>query len=163
MVPYERDKDTWDVEGGSGVVRRYTERDGGEPVAVKRIRYGGVNSAERKAEWKDSVERKISLLTICIHLNTATFVAAHLIEEHSDCYFLVMKPSAPVTLRDLVSSIDSTGKSKYSWGNTLSVFDKCQLSFEGLIGGLAYLYDQAIFHKDVKPENVLFDGRRPFL
>jgi serine/threonine protein kinase len=78
-VPYERDKDTWDVEGGSGAVYRYTERNGGEPVAVKRIRYKGVNSAEKRARWKDTVEREISLLKICNHRNIAKFVAAYLI------------------------------------------------------------------------------------
>ena len=54
-------------------------------------------------------------------------------------------------------NVDVDGKStKFSRWNDVSIFDKCYLAFKGLIEGLAYLHEHLIFHKDIKPENILF-------
>jgi serine/threonine protein kinase len=158
-VPYKRDEDAEEGTGSNTIVYRATIRGTDEAVAIKKIncvQKGTIGSSDVS---EARIHSEISMLKQCNHLNLVKFIAAYTVETLQNNYFIVMQPWAPITLAHLVSSVTSPAKSSLcAWWNECTDFNKCQIPFRGLLDGLAFLHSQLIFHKDVKPENILFDS-----
>jgi serine/threonine protein kinase len=112
----------------------------------------------------ESTMSEIQLLKTCDHPNVLKYVAAYTNDRIPDHVFLVTQPWADMNLADFLGDGSSSGKSsKCNWWNSKDPFDRCCLLFRGLLDGLAYLHSHFIFHKDIKPENILLLGERPIL
>jgi serine/threonine protein kinase len=164
QVPYKRD-DQKEFEGSYSLVYRATRGDAKEMFVVKKISLDRPGTKATPDALIAEIESEISILRRCAdHPNLAKFIAAYTVEDVKDYYFIVMQPWAPLNLAHFLNKVTTPGHSSICpWWNDLSDFDKCHVPFSGILEGLWFLHNQLIFHKDVKPENILFDGSTAIL
>ncbi|KAK5045210.1 hypothetical protein LTR84_009543 [Exophiala bonariae] len=161
-VPWQRDNDCGsDGRGSYSIVFRALK--GNETFAVKDIRQ--TERAEQGPHLSpiEVSKSEIRLLKVCDHPNVLTYVAAYTNDKIPDHIYIVTQPWADMNLADFVG-IEIRGKwPDCKWWTSKTPFDRCCLLFKGLLDGLSYLHSHAIFHKDIKPENILLLGDRPIL
>lgn len=164
QVPYKRD-DQKEFEGSYSLVYRTTRGDAKEVFVVKKISLDRPGTKATPDALIAEIESEISILRQCAdHPNLAKFIAAYTVEDVKDYYFIVMQPWAPLNLAHFLNKVTTPGHSSICpWWNDLSNFDKCHVPFSGILEGLWFLHKQRIFHKDVKPENILLDGSTAIL
>lgn len=163
-VPYIRDQDTKEGSGSGTTVYRAVHARNGDIVAIKTVNYTSGDLVRAGDSFATTIQPEVSLMERCSHPNLARFVTAFEVATWRNSFFIVMQPWAPVTLGDFVSSVTSPGISpQYPWWSELDPFNKCAVPFQGLLEGLEYLHSQLIFHKDIKPANILFEGSKPII
>ncbi len=162
-VPWKRDEDcASDGRGSYSVVFRALR--GNEVFAVKDMSSPDSPSQRTHTSVIESTMREIQLLMTCDHPNMLQYVAAYTNDRIPDHVFLVTQPWADMNLADFLGNGYSQGKSsKCNWWNSKDPFNRCYPLFRGLLDGLAHLHSRSIFHKDIKPENILLLGQRPIL
>jgi len=162
-VPWKRDEDCGSDDRGSySIVFRALRGD--EVFAVKDIRSPDLFVQRPDQPMIDSTMCELRLLKSCDHPNVLKYVAAYTNDKIPDHVFLVTQPWADMNLADFLGNSSSPGKSsECSWWNSRDPFNRCYHLFRGLLNGLAYLHSHSIFHKDIKPDNILLLGERPIL
>lgn len=163
QVPWKRDEDCGsDSRGSYSIVFRALRGD--EVFAVKDIRHSDLLAQGTDIFVIESVMPEIQLLKTCDHQNVLKYIAAYTIDTIPNHIFLVTQPWADMNLADFLGNGYSPGKStRCNWWISRDPFDRCCLLFKGLLNGLVYLHSHSIFHKDIKPENILLLGERPIL
>lgn len=161
-VPWKRDEDSGTIcEGSYSVVFRAMKGD--EIVAIKDVTAQNRSGAEEGKSVVKATMRELQLLRICRHPHILEYVAAYTNERVPDHIYIVTKPWADMNLGDFLGfAKSSSNAASCDWWQGTS-FAKCCLLFRGLLDGLAYLHRHQIFHKDIKPENILLLGPHPIL
>ncbi|MEZ6188613.1 MAG: serine/threonine-protein kinase [Planctomycetota bacterium] len=120
-------------EGGSGVVRRATERATGREVAIKRLRAACDPQAFlREARAVESLEhpRIVRLLEVVRSERGVALVFEHVQGPNLEAFAQREGPLNPLRALELAQELG---------------------------GALAYAHEQGLVHRDVKPQNVLLD------
>lgn len=163
-VPYIRDQDTKEGSGSGTTIYRAAHARNGDVVAIKIVNCTSGHPVGVEGSYATIIQSEISLMERCSHPNLIRFVTAFEVATWKNSIFIVMQPWAPVTLGDLIFNVTNPGISpQYPWWSQLDPFNKCAVPFRGLLEGLEYLHNQLIFHKDIKPENILFEGSKPII
>lgn len=157
VVPYRRDADSRTYIGSFGAVYKVSDVKG-KVYAVKEIHAeDNAQRQQRTPSRTDQILSEINILSQCQHQNVLRVVDVYCVDTLVQTYFIVTEPWAPVTLQDFFRSVSEDGSRCAIcpwWQTNKSSIVVLQL-FRGLIAGLAYLHRKSIFHKDIKPENLL--------
>lgn len=126
------------AKGGYGTVYKATWR--GSEVAVKML-----NTQELVDEEREMVRREIKLMSKLNQAFIVTYMGATQIKGQPLC--LIMEYINGGTLSDLIQ-------------NPLSDHFKCKLCLD-VAKGMAFLHAHNIFHRDIKPDNMLVVAAHP--
>ena len=126
--------------GGMGVVYLARDLRLDRGVAIKVIAASQLDEARR--------ERFLREARVVARLDHPSIVAVYDVGEHDGAPFLVMPRVPGVTLRELLAKNDLTLQEALDLGAQVA-------------GALAYAHARDVVHRDVKPENVLVEGRGP--
>ncbi len=129
--------------GGMAVVFRATRTADGRPVAIK-----VVYPVIARALGRDRFRREVETLQALDHPGIAPLLD---FGERDDLLYLVMPVYSGLTLR---ARLTAEGQ--------LALEEAAAIA-RSLLDALAYAHRHNTIHRDVKPENVLFDGDRPIL
>jgi len=128
--------------GHYGVVRECTHRATRRNLAVKTIQ-------KSKIGRLDHLQREIYLLANVNHEGIMNMVDCY---EDADCVHIITEKYTGGELFDRI--VESTSpRGCMSEREAASVM-------KSLLEAIAYLHDNGVVHRDVKPENVLFESRR---
>ncbi len=118
--------------GGFGEVY-YAISDGGREVALKYLR--------------DNAEIELRGVTHCMNLKSPRLVSIFDVMKNADGeYFIVMEHISGPSLNELLAAQP----------NGLGV-EKTAYLLREIAGGLAYLHDNGIVHRDMKPANIFYE------
>lgn len=123
-------------KGSSGVVHLVVNRNTGKEYACKVVQRNKMNDAK-------SLNIEIKIMNIVNHRNV---VALTELFESPKCRWFVMELTTSGGLRELLSNFDH-----------LSEITVCKLMRQ-LLEGVHYLHNQGIVHRDLKVDNILFNG-----
>ena len=123
-------------KGSSGVVHLVVNRETGKEFACKVVQRSKMNDAT-------SLNIEINIMKIVNHKNV---VALTELFESPKCRWFVMELTTSGGLREILSHYDH-----------LSEVTACKL-MKQLLEGVHYLHNQGIVHRDLKVDNILFNG-----
>jgi serine/threonine protein kinase len=154
VVPYRRDPDSRTYNGSFGAVYKVSDSKG-KVYAVKEIH--AEDNAQRQPLTPSQILSEINILSQCQHQNVLRVVDTYCVDTVVQTYFIVTEPWAPVTLQAFFRSVSDDGSrcTNCPWWQPNKNSRVVLQLFRGLIEGLAYLHKKSIFHKDIKPENLL--------
>ena len=125
--------------GGMGVVYRASDRELGEPVALKMLRPDLLSDP-------DTIERFKTEIRLARRISHRNVVRTHDLGEFDGRYFVTMELVEGVTLRDLID-----GKGALDEAACISIGTQ-------LARALQVAHAEGILHRDIKPQNVLLDA-----
>lgn len=126
-------------EGGSGSVYKALDTLLGAPVAIKII-------ADRIAVHKAAMQSLLTEARVAMQLSHKNIVRLHNVQEAQGFHYLVMEYIQGQTLADHLSAVGSFHP------ETVAEI------VAALADALAYAHGKGIFHRDLKPGNVMLDG-----
>ena len=127
--------------GGYGTVYRYTNKDTGFEIAVKRVDLGFPNDRLKKQVC--ALKQEIEILRRLKHKNIVRYYE---MLEDENSVSLLMEYVKGGTISDLISEQGALNEKEIS--------DYCQQ----ILQGLAYLHGNKIAHRDLKCDNILVDN-----
>jgi serine/threonine protein kinase len=157
VVPYRRDPDSRTYIGSFGAVYKVSDLKG-KVYAIKEIHAEDNTRRQQLAtSCRDQILSEIRLLSQCQHRNVLRVVDVYCVDSVIQTYFIVTEPWAPVTLQKFFQSVSDDGSqcTICPWWQPNKTNRPVLQIFHGLIEGIAYLHSKSIFHKDIKPENIL--------
>ena len=145
------------IEGSYGIVWKVKDSVSGAFYARKQQL---ARTEEEYASARIHLEEEKKRLTALSHRHIIRLVSSY---QRGRLYGLLLEPAATCDLEQLI-------KRYYDKGNTYDTNRDCltrdwvrpvfMQAFGCLSIGLSYIHNQEIRHKDVKPANILYDGKR---
>ena len=145
------------TEGSYGVVWKVKDSVSGAYYARKQQL---ARTEEEHASARIHLEEEKKRLTTLSHKHVIRLVSSY---QRGRLFGLLLEPAATCDLERLI-------KRYYDYGNNYDAFRGCltrdwirpvfMQAFGCLSIGLSYIHKQDIRHKDVKPANILYDGKR---
>ncbi|KIH94464.1 hypothetical protein SPBR_05791 [Sporothrix brasiliensis 5110] len=129
--------------GSFGSVFQATDRESGDPFAIKVIDLTKLDS-QRDVEYaRASVHNEVKTLQKLKHRNIIEYLGYAQMDTPKPEIFMPMRPG---TLRNLQNSPN----------RLCSIDDLCNRVLEQILSALDYLASQSICHRDIKPDNILY-------
>lgn len=130
-------------EGSCGVVFKCRDRQGGEVVAVKRIRFDGVGVGVPGAALREVT----ALKTLCGHPHVLPLKEAFI--DNNSLFLILHYVDLDLKKHQCERGPFSPGRTKlYAWQ---------------LVEAVAHCHSRRIAHRDIKPQNVLVDVKTDML
>ncbi|KAI0974311.1 kinase-like domain-containing protein [Xylaria arbuscula] len=139
-----------EARGSYGAVTEVEELSTGRRLAMKTLE--GPKYLPMRLE---NYLGELVILRVCDHPNLLRVVDAFRTGERK--LHFVIEPWAPYTLHSFLYSPDAERREMFKWFKPDDEFSTIKIChwMLGLAGGLGFLHDRSIKHKDIKPQNIL--------